>query len=326
MKHKKNTIVYENYTSDIEQKSTELLNEIIETEQELSQAYTELTSAPLTEEIEVEVLQRTDSFKRASVNMLKAYRKTVGMYDELSARWKDLNKGRNRRFIPTAPANSVIDLAEHRRNHFAIGLNPYKLMLICFIGSFAGVIIELIWCLLRNGYLESRSGLVYGPFNLLYGVGALALSASLYKFRNHGSWLSFIGGFFVGSAVEYACSWAQEVVFGSRSWDYSSVPFNINGRICLLYSVFWGFLGVLWIKNLYPWTAKLILRIPNNIGKTITWVATIFLAFNAIVTLIAVFRWSQRIECIEAANQFWEFIDMRFPNERMERVFANMEF
>ena len=202
----------------------------------------------------------------------------------------------------------------------------YKLMLICFIGSFVGVVIETLWCLLTRGYIESRAGLVYGPFNMLYGAGAVVLSLTLYKFRNKGKWISFLGGFVVGSAVEYICSWGQELVLGSRSWDYSHMPFHINGRICLLYSIFWGILGVLWIKAIYPWMAKLILKIPNGFGKTITWLVTVFLIVNIAVSMTALFRWSQRQEMIAPSNPFWEFVDERFPDERMERIYANMEF
>ena len=51
------------------------------------------------------------------------------------------------------------------------------------------------------------------------------------QFRNRGAIWSFLGGFLVGSVVEYGCSWIQEALFGSRSWDYSSMPLNLNGRI-----------------------------------------------------------------------------------------------
>lgn len=130
----------------------------------------------------------------------------------------------------------------------------------------------------------------------------------------------------IGSVVEYVCSWGQELLFGSRSWDYSSMPFNINGRICLLYSVFWGVLGVLWIKNIYPRMAKAILKIPNHIGRIITWILVVFFAFNGFMSAVSMFRWSQRTNGMEPSNFFWEFIDERFPDERMERIYANMEF
>ena len=130
----------------------------------------------------------------------------------------------------------------------------------------------------------------------------------------------------VGSVLEYVCSWGQELVLGSRSWDYSGMPLNLNGRICLLYSIFWGILGVLWIKDLYPRMAKWILKIPNRAGKILTWACTIFLIVNALVTCVAVGRWSQRVKGAEAPNAFWKFVDQRFPDQRMERIFANMEF
>ncbi len=277
--------------------------------------------------LEEEVAGELETLRRASAGLTRALRTTVELTDELNARRRDTKKSRDRKwYLPNPPANAAIDLEERERGHFAQGINGYKLLLICFVGSFAGVVVELLWCLARNGYLESRSGLVYGPFNLLYGAGAVLMSLALYRYRNRGGWLSFLVGMAVGSVLEYVCSWGQELVLGSRSWDYSAMPLNINGRICLLYSIFWGVLGVLWIKDLYPRMAKWILKLPDRAGKILTWVCTIFLIVNALVTAVAVGRWSQRIDGVEAPNAFWEFVDERFPNERMERIFANMTF
>ena len=164
------------------------------------------------------------------------------------------------------------------------------------------------------------------PFNLLYGAGAVALTVCLYRFRNRSGWISFFGGMLVGTVVEYLCSWGQEALFGSRSWDYSAMPFNLNGRVCLLYSVFWGVLGVFWIKDLYPRMAQLILKIPNKIGKILTVAVTVFLIFNSVVSLLAVDRWSERVAGQAPSNSLEELLDERFPNERMESIYANMDF
>lgn len=269
----------------------------------------------------------SESLKRAAANIRKALVRAYAITDELNARCSDIkSQNKKRKLFGSAPSNTVIDLREQEESHFARGLNAYKILLICFAGSFVGVVVELMWCLLTNGYLESRSGLVYGPFNLLYGVGAVALTVCLYRFRNRGKWISFLGGMAVGSVVEYACSWWQETVFGSRSWDYSGMPFNLNGRICLLYSIFWGFLGVLWIKDIYPRMAKLLLKVPNLTGKIATWVLVVFFIFNGFMTMASMTRWSQRLEGVAPQSSFAEFLDERFPNERMERIFANMEF
>lgn len=306
----------------LEEESIRLLAVTEKTERDMQPYYARMVTADTPEE-ETDVQERIASFRRANVNLARASQQSFVLADELNARWNDIRKSRRK---TAAPANAELDLAETASLHFARGLNPYKLLLICFVGSFAGVVIELLWCLLRHGYLESRSGLVYGPFNLLYGVGAVALTAALYRFRNRGAWLSFLGGMLVGSVVEYVCSWGQETFFGSRSWDYSNMPFNLNGRICLLYSFFWGFLGVLWIKGIYPRMVQCILKIPNRIGKIVTWALLVFFIWDAAVTGVAVLRWSERLHHTAQPGAFWELIDRRFPDERMERVFANMDF
>lgn len=198
-----------------------------------------------------------DRLHQTSRALAQSYQSVVGLEDELSARVRDVRKSRDRKwYVPNPPANAGIDLEERRTDHFAQGINIYKILLVCIVGSFAGVIIEMMWAYARYGVIESRRGLVYGPFNLLYGAGAVFLTLTLYKYRNKGRIWSFLGGFIVGSVLEYACSWGQEMLLGSRSWDYSNIPLNLNGRICFTYSVFWGILGIVWIKDLYPRMAK----------------------------------------------------------------------
>lgn len=315
----------------LRQASADLLDVVERAEKELESSYQSLAQEPMDHaqnpNLDQQARETIDSLKYAGGNLKQAYQRTLAMEDELSARFRDMRKSRDRKwYLPNPPANGTIDWAEQQTRHFAQGINLYKLLLVCFVGSFAGVVVESIWCLLRHGYLESRAGLIYGPFNLLYGSGAVALTVALYRFRNRGRWLSFLGGMLVGSVVEYLCSWGQEVLFGSRSWDYSAMPFNLNGRICLLYSCFWGILGVFWIKDIYPRMAKWILKLPNRAGKISTWCVTAFLIFNCIMSLVTVWRWSGRIQGIPPENSFWELIDERFPDERMERVYANMEF
>lgn len=253
------------------------------------------------------------------------------LIDEIETRLKeteqyDRRKKKKMRILPPAPTNAQIDYREKQEAHFAQGMTFYKLFWVFFIGCFAGVVLETIYCLIQRGHYESRVGLIYGPFNLVYGIGALCLSGALYQFRNRGRVFSFVGGFVVGSVVEYACSWFQEVCFGSTSWDYSNMPYNLNGRICLLYSIFWGILGIFWIKDIYPRMAKWILKIPNKVGKPLTWVLLVFMVFNSVMTLFTSLRWTARREGIEPRNAFEAYLDEHYPDERMQKIFANAEF
>ena len=253
------------------------------------------------------------------------------LIDEVETRLKeteqyDRRKKKKVRILPPAPTNAQIDYREKQEAHFAQGMTFYKLFWVFFIGCFAGVVLETIYCLIQRGHYESRVGLIYGPFNLVYGIGALCLSGALYQFRNRGRVFSFVGGFVVGSVVEYACSWFQEVCFGSTSWDYSNMPYNLNGRICLLYSIFWGILGIFWIKDIYPRMAKWILKIPNKVGKPLTWVLLVFMVFNSVMTLCTSLRWTARREGVEPRNAFEAYLDEHYPDERMQKIFANAEF
>lgn len=308
--------------SDIENESLRLLEIADTTEKEMTKLYPKMLEEPDA----VEMFGNADSLKRATSNIAKALAQIYRVSDEFNTRLKDIKRQEKRKLNIPAPANASIDLSEIKTDHFAKGLNLYKILLICFVGSFAGVVVELLWCLLKNGYIESRSGLVYGPFNLLYGAGAVLMTLCLYKFRNRSPIISFLGGMLVGSVLEYICSFGQELLFGSRSWDYSHLPFNINGRICLLYSIFWGFLGILWIKWIYPVMAKAILKIPNLAGKIITWVLVVFFVFNSFMTVVSMTRWVQRRDGVEPTTCFGQYIDEHFPDERMEKIFANMEF
>ena len=145
------------------------------------------------EALEQAVEAELESLRRSSRTLAQAYQAADNAADELGARLRDMRTARDRKwYAPNPPANAAIDLEEAKQDHFAQGLGLYKILLICIVGSFAGVVVEMLWCLVTNGYIESRAGLVYGPFNLLYGAGAALLTLCLYKYRNRGYQLSLV--------------------------------------------------------------------------------------------------------------------------------------
>ncbi len=277
------------------------------------------------------MLEEADLLSDASEHFAKLSIKARDQSDELKTRVKEatkFEKKKSKRFhvFPVKPTNAEIDYEEKITNHFAQGAAFYKLFWVFFIGCFGGVVIETLWCIITRGHYESRTGLIYGPFNLVYGIGALVLTYSLYQYRNRSSIYSFIGGFITGSVVEYLCSFFQEMAFGSTSWDYSAMPYNLNGRICLEYSIFWGLLGIFWIKTIYPFMATWILKIPNKVGKPLTTLLLVFMIFNSSMSGIAVKRWKDRTENKTASNIVERYFDNHYPDERMKKIYANLEF
>ena len=170
--------------------------------------------------------------------------------------------------------------------------------------------------------LESRQSFLYGPFCAIYGVGAIIMILFLQYFKKDYNTL-FIGGCIVGSVTEYLVSWIGEIMLHVKWWDYSNIPFNINGRICLLYAIFWGFLGLYLMIYLNPKVDKLINfikeKIPTNVLKILLISSTIFMLIDCIFTGIALDYFNIRTvknNNIQVSHQ--DYIDRAY-----ERIYNN---
>jgi len=125
-----------------------------------------------------------------------------------------------------------------------LGSSVYLILWLVVIYSFLGVIVEVVFCLVVEGVLESRLGLLYLPLRPIYGVGGVACTLYLHRFIQEPI-LGFLFGMMIGSVVEFVASFAMEKGLGTISWDYSDKLLNLHGRICLQYSFCWGLLALL---------------------------------------------------------------------------------
>ena len=166
----------------------------------------------------------------------------------------------------------------------------YYLFWIFVFGSVVGWFIEGIYTYLKKGVIINHSAVVIGPFNMAYGLAACVLTTFLIKYKKSNSLKIFAIGFIGGTLLEYIMSIGMELTLGFTAWDYSRKPLNINGRVCLLYSIFWGILAIFWIKSIYPYVIKIIKKIDYDIGKKIAVGLAIFLLFDMAFTYSAVQR------------------------------------
>lgn len=223
------------------------------------------------------------------------------------------------------------EAAKETAGIFAYGCSFYKLVWLFLIGAFLGDITETVFCFVVGGELMSRSSVVYGPFSIVWGLGCVFLTALLYQYRNHSDRYIFLFGTVVGGAYEYLCSLFTEIVFGTVFWDYSGIPFNLGGRINLLYCFFWGIAAVVWIKMLYPVFSKWIERIPKKKGIVLTWILIVLMSVNMLISAMALGRYSERnkkeegaVQNVTVENAVDAFLDEHFPDERMERIYPNI--
>lgn len=205
-------------------------------------------------------------------------------------------------------------------------INIYKLIWIFMIGSFLGCIVETLWCFIRNGYFQNRQGLLYGPFIPVYGIGCVLCTILLYKLAHKRGSLIFLISAVFGGIFEYICSWAQQQMTGTVSWNYSSAALSIGGRTSIEYCVFWGVLGVFFIKEVYPLFNKIIKYFSDRTIKVVTIIFIIIMVPNMILSTLAVRREVARIHHVPATNSLNRFLDKHYPNSYLEKVFPNMIF
>jgi len=197
----------------------------------------------------------------------------------------------------------------------------YSILLLFFIGGVAGDLAETIFCRLKMGWWMSRSSVVWGPFSIVWGLALAAATLFLYKYRDRSASFFFVAGTLLGGLYEYLCSVFTELVFGTVFWDYSAIPFNLGGRINLLYCFFWGFAAVAWFRGLYPILARWIAKIPPRPGKAVVWLLIAFMSVNMAVSGLALARYSARAAG-EPADAAWEqYMDAHYGDDVMERIY-----
>ena len=142
-----------------------------------------------------------------------------------------------------------------------LDFNLYDLIYFFAIYSFLGWCIEVLYYIKKEHKFVNR-GFLYGPFCPIYGAGVVSIIVLLDNFQNNILYL-FILAFFLTSFIEYFTGLILEKIFKSKWWDYTNDPFNINGRICLLYSLIWGIASVGVIKIIHPIIGIIIIKIPK---------------------------------------------------------------
>lgn len=191
------------------------------------------------------------------------------------------------------------------------------------IFGFCGWLWESVLYTILSGKFENR-GFLYGPLCPIYGFGANIAAALFGSYVGRPLKLFLVC--MVSSAIlEYLTSFVLEKFFGARWWDYSTIPLNLNGRICLSCSIAFGIAGVV----LLPGAILPIIHYVDSIPLDIASIIAIFLAgflggdtFLSINNIIDLNKFMEDIEheAIERRNAAGKFIEDHGGNTIKEAV------
>ncbi len=235
---------------------------------------------------------------------------------------------------------------EEKKKFNILGISIWRILAYFILYSVIGYIIETLFGIMTKGTWESRQSFLYGPFCCIYGVGAVVMIVFLQFFNKNNNTL-FWGGFLIGSATEYIISFLGEKIFHVIWWDYSNMPLNINGRICVFFSLFWGFLAIYLISYANPKIDRVLDWLKKKISlpflKTITVVMIVLLFLDFLVSSFAIGMFYLRmihehnipVKDKDTVEAFYEkayeneslsnFVRTLFSDRKMIRTFPNLK-
>ena len=181
-------------------------------------------------------------------------------------------------------------------------------MIICryfvyfIIYSFLGWIYETFYCTVHEKAWENR-GFLYGPCIPLYGVGAtlaqiLFVDLPIYYSKEPTYLMIFLGCAIGSFFLEYSTSYLLEKKFHARWWDYSDLPLNINGRVCLIFTICFGFAGIIVTQIIIPPIVQFIALIPFLVIELMALLFMFIFGMDMALTISALTTFAKEFERI----------------------------
>lgn len=208
---------------------------------------------------------------------------------------------------------------------FAFG----KMFLIFLIGSILGAYYEELLNIAtqiinhQKVVYEYRRGIIYGPFSPIYGMGTVIMTLVLCK-KERTLRKTFLLAAIVGGITEYLISFLQETFIGTISWDYSDKLLNINGRTTIPYMAFWGLLGVIFVKYIYPPLSSFIENIPDTIGQCLVTLLFVLFIIDFTLSMCALFRQHYRNQNIPPKTVIGRLCDKYYTDDFLYKYYPNM--
>lgn len=194
----------------------------------------------------------------------------------------------------------------------------YHILWFFMIYCFCGWVWESSFCSFKAKRLINR-GFLMGPYIPIYGCGALLVYFTLYPYRDD-LLIVYIGGVIFPTILEFLTSWIMEKLFAATWWDYSNEKFNIQGRICLKVSLFWGFFSVIMVEILHPLVLMLIDKIPRLAGQVMGGVFVLVFSVDIAHTVIATLNVKNTLAKMESVRKdIMNFLEIhKFSDEYRE--------
>lgn len=207
-----------------------------------------------------------------------------------------------------------------------IKITYQKIFWLFIIGSILGVPLEGVWCLLKYGHWETHVVTIWGPFCIIYGLGAVGCYVGSVLLKGKNIALRFLTFALIGDAVEIICGAVLEYGLNMYAWDYSTYFMNFKGYVCLFMTVIWGVLGIAF-GCAVPFVDGMLEKMSGKIWNIACICLSAFMVVNFLVTAACFVRWKHRHEGdAPQDNRFQVWMDENYDDERMATRYCEWRF
>ena len=170
----------------------------------------------------------------------------------------------------------------------------YYLILYFFVYGFLGWCTEVAFAACKERKFVNR-GFLNGPICPIYGIGVGIVVQFLTPYKEN-LVLLYIASVVMVTALEWVTGFILEKIFHNKWWDYSKMPLNLNGYVCLLFSLIWGVACVLIVDFIHPLIHKVLSWIPFPVGMTLIVVLSIVMFVDLYVTASTILKMNKHLE------------------------------
>ena len=202
-------------------------------------------------------------------------------------------------------------------------MDLYYIMLYFFVYGFLGWCTEVAFAAVKEQRFVNR-GFLNGPICPIYGVGVSAVVFFLTPYNNN-IVILYIASVIIVTIIEGLTGWIMDVIFHNKWWDYSDMPLNIGGYVCLTFSLVWGVACVAIMKFIHPLIHKVLTFIPHTIGIIIIVILTAALIADLWVTVSAILKFNRHLEGMERIAKELHEISDQIGDDISEKVFLALE-
>lgn len=173
----------------------------------------------------------------------------------------------------------------------------------CFFVSVKGAWKQKRWKFVNRGFL-------HGPLIPIYGFAAVSILLVTIPVREHTA-LVYVMGALTATVFELVTGTAMERLFRVKYWDYSDLPLNYHGHICLFVSMFWGVFAVLLVQVIHVPVERILVKIPRILCEIVAFLMMAVTAYDTAVSFNEAMDLQDLLESLGESNQVIQKLERR---------------